>query len=635
LPYFSQSRYNGTHNAESMRKIKTLIQNIKRFVRRHKRLCISIGIILFIILLLAIYIIIGVIQTKKNIDKLKADVAYIKQEQNAKSFQGIITGLENTQPDIQAFHSNLHYFGPFKYVPIASGYYNNAVNVLDALSAIDAGAITIVKGASPIANSLGYGSAPINGSAKISAFVSGIPVLVPAVDAARTDFDQAQGYLNKVDPNYLPSITVSGVNIKNVYVQNKATFNNVVNFLPQIDSIAPVLEAALGAPTPQTYLMLFQNDKELRSTGGFITSYGYLNFNKGNLGEINTNDIYNLDPLETLDLPAPIQLEQYNAANRWYLRDSNTSPDVPTAAKQAEAFYNSVPLAYRKHINGVVYIDTQFVASLMDAVGPIYVTGYNQTVNSSNFAYYLEYYSEKDKPVAGSNRKQFINALLGQLKTKVFQAQRDQLVKLIQVGLNDFATKHIFIYGNNPVLESTLAKYNWAGAFPTPSNNDFFAMIEENLGGAKADFYIKRNVNISIAKTAKGYLQTDKITFTNNQVYDDWLNGPYTAWVRFYAPLGSKLNSIDNVNGTLREYNDLGYSVFDDHIRVPVKYQASAPAATLTVTLSYYLPSNFLIGNGVGMYVYKQDGVSDMQVKVNYNGNSQSSDITQDQTFSL
>lgn len=624
--------------------IPQIMTKFKKWIRRHKKLSITIAVILVVLLLLGIYIGIGASKFKSTLDKTKVDAAYLKEQQSSKSLEGIITGIKNLQPDIVELQSDLAYFVPFKYVPFVNGYYNNADSTLSALSSIDKAGVTIATGLKPIANSLGYGDQNVEGKDKTAAFVAGLPTISQALSDASGDLNNAKTYIDYIDPNYVPSLTVGGVNIKDQFSTYRDSFNNFVEFVPKFKDIAPVLMNALGSPTSKNYLMLFQNDKELRPTGGFITAYGYVDLNNGKLGNLNGIDIYNLDSKETNLPQAPQQLKDYNKADKWYLRDANMSPDFPTTALQVEKIYKTIPAA--PHIDGVVALDTQFVASLLNAVGPVKVPGYTvrdpnthraigDEFTADNAMFNMEFYSEsRESPdFTKLNRKQFITLLMKQIEDKVFAAQKDELFNLLQIAWNEAQQKHAMMYADDDSIEALLKEYSFAGIFPTVSDTDFFSMVETNLGGAKADFYIQREVDSSIEKQGDKYLKTVTVKFTNPQEYDGWLNGPYLAWVRFYLPSGSKLVSLSGVDGILRKYDELGYSVVDNHITAP--YKIGSKIGELDVKIQYYLPTGTNFDNGYKLYIYKQAGVNSMKVNASYNGKTESQEINNDFTFDL
>src|SRR5205085_6348840 len=96
---------------------------------------------------------------------------------------------------------------------------------------------------------------------------------------------------------------------------------------------APVL---LGANTPQQYLMLAQNNDELRPTGGFISAVGVVKVDRGELSVEWFRDSFAVDDLSINHSPAPAPLEKYMWAEQWLLRDSNWYADFPTSADVAQ-----------------------------------------------------------------------------------------------------------------------------------------------------------------------------------------------------------------------------------------------------------------------------------------------------------
>ena len=84
--------------------------------------------------------------------------------------------------------------------------------------------------------------------------------------------------------------------------------------LPRLDRLLPLaragLQAAQVAPTllgadgPRTYLILAQNNHELRGTGGFISGAGFVRLDGGRIVDLKLNDAYSVDDL-TQPHPAP------------------------------------------------------------------------------------------------------------------------------------------------------------------------------------------------------------------------------------------------------------------------------------------------------------------------------------------
>ena len=66
-------------------------------------------------------------------------------------------------------------------------------------------------------------------------------------------------------------------------------------------AVSPYL---LGANQKREYLIVFQNDKELRPTGGFMTAYTIADVEKGVFHPVSSSDIYSLDANYTPRIPA-------------------------------------------------------------------------------------------------------------------------------------------------------------------------------------------------------------------------------------------------------------------------------------------------------------------------------------------
>lgn len=122
------------------------------------------------------------------------------------------------------------------------------------------------------------------------------------------------------------------------------------------------LSEILGQNETKTYLVLFQENKTPRPTGGVITAYALVEISGGRLGEVS---VFKSSPSGTnlggrVDAPAP--LSEYFGLDSWGLRDSNWSPDFPTSAQRAEWF---IEKKLGESVDGVVGVDERFVKTFL------------------------------------------------------------------------------------------------------------------------------------------------------------------------------------------------------------------------------------------------------------------------------
>ena len=137
----------------------------------------------------------------------------------------------------------------------------------------------------------------------------------------------------------------------------------------ELMTVAPQL---LAADRPRTYLILFQNEDELRATGGFLSAAGRMTIDAGKIISLTVEDSYAVDDFTTPYPDAPAPLRDYMGIDLWVFRDSNWSPDFPVAARQAISLYTQTRGGT---IDGVIALNQRVVEALVDGLGPLVIDG--------------------------------------------------------------------------------------------------------------------------------------------------------------------------------------------------------------------------------------------------------------------
>ena len=116
---------------------------------------------------------------------------------------------------------------------------------------------------------------------------------------------------------------------------------------PYLPLLRDTLDAGIAAPGlmgadgPRTYLVMIQNEDELRATGGFLSAVAVVTVSGGEILRFKAKDSYGIDDLNKPYLYAPDPLSRYMAANIGLLRDANWSHDFPTSAREVEHLYST------------------------------------------------------------------------------------------------------------------------------------------------------------------------------------------------------------------------------------------------------------------------------------------------------
>jgi hypothetical protein len=147
---------------------------------------------------------------------------------------------------------------------------------------------------------------------------------------ANEELKKAQANLDKVNPSDLPEETRS--NFFDLKEKIPAVIASLEGFLENSQIILDIL----GYNGPRKFLFLFQNNQEIRATGGFIGSYGILDISNGRIKKLFVDDIYNPDGQLKAKIIPPEPIQKMSAA--WTMHDANWFPDFPPPPKKFPGF---------------------------------------------------------------------------------------------------------------------------------------------------------------------------------------------------------------------------------------------------------------------------------------------------------
>ncbi len=260
-----------------------------------------------------------------------------------------------------------------------------------------------------------------------------------------------------------------------------------------------LLPQLLGADGARTYLLIAQNEEELRATGGYISAVGTLTVERGKILSLDFMDAYAVDDLDNVYPPAPAPLETYMLAYQWLFRDGNWSPDFPTSARTLAQLYER---GQYKRVDGVIALDQEMVRLLVVAIGPIDVTGAtNATVTGDNLVGYMRAawspkVGEQTADWAAS-RKNFIGALAKSLQARLLGGARVSWVAFGRAVYAALRKRHLLIYLDEPTLAPLLASTSWDGALRA-TDGDYLMVVDSNFGFNKANALVDESLDYAV-----------------------------------------------------------------------------------------------------------------------------------------
>lgn len=391
---------------------------------------------------------------------------------------------------------------------------------------------------------------------------SRLPELVAVVAAARPDLQAAGVALQKVaasraaigDTTALPSRLQTAVALLDTYLPMAQDGLAVAQVLPQL----------MGADgKARHYLILAQNEDELRPTGGFITGVGVMVVQDGRLLSLSFEDSNRVDHWESKPYDFPPQpLYDLMGLELFLFRDANWSPDFSTSAQQALDLYSygqDVP-----PLDGVIALDQRFLQLLLEATGPITVEGVDRPVYNGNVIESLQTaWGIQDNQAVNDwirDRKAFLSHFAAALKDKLLGDITAVNPLLLAQNVNRaLQERHLQLYMREPAVAAVLRQIHWDGHVPSPAQEDFFFLAQANVGYNKANFQMATAVTYHVTLAEDGTAASEvAIAYTNQSPASaapcrqavEYSNAPsyldltaqcYFNYARLYVPAGAQL----------------------------------------------------------------------------------------------
>lgn len=358
----------------------------------------------------------------------------------------------------------------------------------------------------------------------------------------------------------------------------------------------------------KTFLVLLQNNMEIRPGGGFIGSFGILKIKNGKVLELQTHDLSNFDGRVPNGIPVPYPMEETLNVSDWKMRDSNWSADFAENAKKAEYFYYLGK--GEEKFDGVFGITTNVLTSFLKATGPVTVPGYPGEFADENAVLALEFQVEKgfdDQGVPRGDRKLIMNDLAKIIIAKVFELNNAQKLEMAKIILEDLKRKDIQLYFHDARLQAESVKAGWSGTVDQKWSKDYLNLTDANLGAYKSDYYVKRSFDYSVDLSKETPEAVLRITYNHTAKQKDWMTKDYVDYLRVYAPVGAWLTNEKDFGKVVFNNKEFNKQSFGTLLFVPLN-------SSKTFEFRYTLPKE--LKNDYNLKIQKQAGINDVPVAI-------------------
>ncbi|MEI6378514.1 MAG: DUF4012 domain-containing protein [Candidatus Falkowbacteria bacterium] len=360
----------------------------------------------------------------------------------------------------------------------------------------------------------------------------------------------------------------------------KNTADLVASSLTEIVDLVEDIKIFAGAEQDRRYLLIFQNNAEMRASGGFIGSFALLDLAKGKIKKMETpgGGAYDTEGGMRVRLAAPEPL--WLVDSLWHFWDVNWWPDWPRTAKKLSWFYEK---SDGSSVDGVIAFTPDTIIALLKLVGPIDLPQYKTTISADNFTDTVQYIAEQ-KTGATSTPKMIIGDLSGKLIEKLGQnLDRQKLVALLSLVEKSLDQKQVLLYFSDNRLEQKVASLGWDGAIKQ-TDNDYLMVVNTNIAGGKSDRRMTQIIDHRASVAADGsIIDTLLITREHTGIRNELFSGVRNVdWMRIYVPLGTELISAEGFRIPEAKYFSKASIGTEDDPDLANERQAEVEPATLT-----------------------------------------------------
>ncbi|MFI5054035.1 MAG: DUF4012 domain-containing protein, partial [Acidimicrobiia bacterium] len=262
---------------------------------------------------------------------------------------------------------------------------------------------------------------------------------------------------------------------------------------------ARLAPALFGGDSPRRYLLVVQNNAESRATGGFIGSFGLMTALDGKLhvDPLDRTHVWNEAtralPKATLSAPADYLSRYGSFSPSTTLQNVNLSPDFPSVAQALMSQTQEVGLG---KVDGVMAVDPEGLAALLELSGPVTVAGWPTPIDSGN----VVNVTLRDAYAAFAETPERADFLGDVAQAAVDQATSGTLGKPAQIAKVLGAAAHaghITLAFARPD-EQRLADQLGIAQKVAPIRSDAVAVTTSNAGGNKLDYYFDRTIDYRV-----------------------------------------------------------------------------------------------------------------------------------------
>jgi hypothetical protein len=373
---------------------------------------------------------------------------------------------------------------------------------------------------------------------------------LPAVDTA---FTEAQAKVAGIDREQLLPIVDDAVG------QVLDVIDDAAPLAQTATAVLPTALKMLGDEGPRTYLVLFQNNAEIRATGGIAAAAVYVRADGGRItldGQSGSTQFAaeGLAGVQHIDLPADT-LALYDPEFARYSQNYTRTPNFATSAQMFQAI--AAKTGYP--VDGVISLDPVVLGDILSVAGPVNIDGIE--INADNAVSVLLNETYLRFPGDQAPADAFFAATSAAVFQKLVAGQWD-LMRMLEVFGAAGEEQRLYGWFARDDEEQVAQELGIDGQLTSDNaETTEIGMFLNDAAVSKLEYYLSTSIAVSCDPAARTV--TTALTMTNAVDRDDLTfhilarrsptyGGAKTSMlldVVYFAPPGASIVGVDPATG--------------------------------------------------------------------------------------
>lgn len=256
-----------------------------------------------------------------------------------------------------------------------------------------------------------------------------------------------------------------------------------------IRNLVDKISLIVGADKPKKYAFIFQNNSNIRPTGGLIESLAIIDFSGSKITNEIFVDVSWFDKNLSGDIEPPSVLKKYFGVDRWYFKDSNWDPDFPSSATWMLLLLEK---GLDVSLDGIIALDKEFILKYLKIL--------DEKIDKD----YLDEYFDKNKireSYPDDSKEYPLTSLLKNAFSEKIKLDSRKSTRIIKELFAGFDNENIQVFLKDSEIQNDFVNLSWDGSFIKeecfePCYADFVSLIESNYEGEYDN--VLRRVELSI-----------------------------------------------------------------------------------------------------------------------------------------